>query len=98
MGGGQTDTQTDTFFCFKSLFPYSGICLGGHRLYISTIPPLVDRIGEENKIYPIRSRYCLGWGQSTGDITIVTIVTTASCDCHYRQYRYYRNRSAGSSS
>ena len=31
---------------------------------------MVDRIGEKNKIYPIRSRLYLGWGQSTGDIAV----------------------------
>ena len=28
---------------------YNGIYVGGHRLYVTTIPPLGDQIGEESK-------------------------------------------------
>ena len=51
-----------------------GTCVGKHRLYISTFPPLVDRIGEENKIYPARYSYYIGWGQTTGDIPIIVSI------------------------
>ena len=36
--------------------------------------PLGDRIGVENKIYPTRSRYYIGWEQITGDIPIIVAI------------------------